>query len=49
MHVSVSNLLVICVLNWAVALVQWLYEQTQVQEDVGSNPSTKHWMVFLLQ
>ena len=28
----------------AVDLVQWLRENTQVQEVMGSNPSTGHWM-----
>ena len=30
--------------SWAVAVVEWLWEETHVLKVVGSNPSTVYWM-----
>ena len=30
--------------SWAVALVQWLWEETHVPKVVGLNPGTGYWM-----
>ena len=30
--------------SWAVALVQWLWEETHVPKVVGLNPGTVYWM-----
>ena len=32
------------VLNWAVALVKWLWEETHVPKVMGSNPGVGYWM-----
>ena len=44
MKLPLTKYLSKCSLPGAGALVQWLWEKTDVQEAVSSNPSTRDWM-----